>query len=117
MKLRFGLQNVSVDPRTAVELGYQGLTINLSNGPKAASPLARHVDACQPCRGRVARMEEDGRRFRQFVFPATVAYLLLRDESRRRHLRFAALTLVRAVGRRIRSRPPPGSPRLSGAPG
>jgi peptide/nickel transport system substrate-binding protein len=26
---------------SAVELGYQGLTINLSNGPKAASPLAK----------------------------------------------------------------------------
>jgi len=29
-----------------------------------------------------------------FVFPAIVAYLLLRDESRRRHLRFAVLTFV-----------------------
>ena len=33
-----------------------------------------------------------------FVFPATVAYLLLRDEGRRRHLRFAALTLVLSMG-------------------
>ena len=33
-----------------------------------------------------------------FVFPATVAYLLLRDENRRRHLRFAALTMVLSMG-------------------
>jgi hypothetical protein len=39
---------------------------------KAASPLAGHLAACGPCRGRIARMEEDGRRFRQFVYPATV---------------------------------------------
>jgi hypothetical protein len=33
-----------------------------------------------------------------FVFPATVAYLLLRDERRRRRLRFAALSLVLSLG-------------------
>jgi hypothetical protein len=33
-----------------------------------------------------------------FVFPALVAYLLLRDERRRRHLRFAALALVLSMG-------------------
>ena len=33
-----------------------------------------------------------------FVFPATVAYLLLRDADRRRRLRFAGLTLVLSMG-------------------
>ncbi|HEX2782739.1 MAG TPA: hypothetical protein VHN36_04075 [Ilumatobacteraceae bacterium] len=33
-----------------------------------------------------------------FVFPATVAYLLLRDIDRRRRLRFAGLTLVLTMG-------------------
>jgi hypothetical protein len=33
-----------------------------------------------------------------FVFPATVAYLLLRDDRRRRRLRFGALTLLLSVG-------------------
>lgn len=33
-----------------------------------------------------------------FVFPATVAYLLLRDRDRRRRLRFAGLTLVLSLG-------------------
>jgi hypothetical protein len=33
-----------------------------------------------------------------FVFPATVAYVLLRDETRRRRLRFAALSLVLSLG-------------------
>lgn len=38
----------------------------------AASALSGHLAACAPCRARVARMEEEGRRFRQFVYPATV---------------------------------------------
>ncbi|HJQ41574.1 MAG TPA: hypothetical protein VJ831_00685 [Jatrophihabitantaceae bacterium] len=33
-----------------------------------------------------------------FVFPATVAYLLLRDSDRRRRLRFAGLTLLLSMG-------------------
>lgn len=33
-----------------------------------------------------------------FVFPASVAYLLLRDGDRRRRLRFAALTLLLSLG-------------------
>ena len=33
-----------------------------------------------------------------FVFPATVAYLLLRDSDRRRRLRFAGLTLLLTMG-------------------
>ena len=33
-----------------------------------------------------------------FVFPATVAYLLLRDSDRRRRLRFAGLTLLLSLG-------------------
>ncbi len=33
-----------------------------------------------------------------FVFPATVAYLLLRDPDRRRRLRFAGLTLLLTMG-------------------
>lgn len=37
-----------------------------------ASPLAPHLAGCEACRGRLARMEADGERFRRFVFPATV---------------------------------------------
>ena len=33
-----------------------------------------------------------------FGFPATIAYLLLRDSDRRRHLRFAGLTLLLSMG-------------------
>jgi hypothetical protein len=33
-----------------------------------------------------------------FVFPATVAYLLLRDSDRRRRLRFAGLSLLLSIG-------------------
>jgi hypothetical protein len=38
----------------------------------AASPVAPHLAGCDACRARVARMEEEGQRFRQFVYPATV---------------------------------------------
>jgi hypothetical protein len=39
--------------------------------PKRSS-LTPHVDACNDCRIRVARMESEGEDFRRFVFPATV---------------------------------------------
>lgn len=38
----------------------------------AASPHLAHVEACPPCRARVARMQAEGEDFRRFVFPATV---------------------------------------------
>ncbi|MCA1827470.1 MAG: DUF4384 domain-containing protein [Myxococcales bacterium] len=36
---------------------------------------AGHVAACERCRSRLARMEEEGRHFRQFVYPATLEAL------------------------------------------
>jgi hypothetical protein len=57
---------------------------------KVASPLARHVETCEPCRGRIARMEEDGRRFRQFVFPATVEKIEAAAERRKTSRRWLA---------------------------
>lgn len=38
----------------------------------STSALAPHLATCESCRTRVARMEEEGERFRRFVFPATV---------------------------------------------
>jgi hypothetical protein len=53
------------------------------------SPLKRHVDACEPCRGRIARMEAEGEEFRQYVFPATVD--AVREAARPRRARWASL--------------------------
>jgi hypothetical protein len=36
------------------------------------SPVAPHLDLCDRCRGRIARMKAEGEEFRRFVFPATV---------------------------------------------
>jgi hypothetical protein len=36
------------------------------------SPVAPHLDLCDRCRGRIARMQKEGEEFRRFVFPATV---------------------------------------------
>lgn len=36
------------------------------------SPLAAHLETCEACRGRLARMRDEGEDFRRFVFPATV---------------------------------------------
>jgi hypothetical protein len=51
-----------------------------------ASPQASHVAACPSCRARIARMEEDGERFRRFVFPATVDRI--EEAARRRPARW-----------------------------
>jgi hypothetical protein len=53
------------------------------------SPLAPHVDACGRCRGRLARMQEEGEEFRRFVFPATVE--AVEDAAARRRPRLAFL--------------------------
>jgi hypothetical protein len=58
----------------------------------AASPLAGHVAACEACRERVARMEEEGRRFRQLVYPATVDRI--EAAARRRPARWWMAVLV-----------------------
>src|SRR5919108_3848502 len=39
----------------------------------ASSRYAAHVSACAGCQARVARMEEEGQEFLQYVYPATVA--------------------------------------------
>ncbi len=36
------------------------------------TPVDAHLDACEPCRARLARMREEGEEFRRLVFPATV---------------------------------------------
>ncbi len=36
------------------------------------SPLVSHLGACEACRARIARMNEEGEEFRRFVFPATI---------------------------------------------
>lgn len=53
------------------------------------SPLREHLDACAPCRTRVARMEAEGEEFRRFVFPATVA--AIEEAARPRRSRWAFL--------------------------
>ncbi len=63
----------------------------------AASPIAAHLSSCEPCRARLARMEEEGERFRRFVFPATVDRV--EEAARRRPVRWwiAVLSPVPAV--------------------
>jgi hypothetical protein len=39
---------------------------------RSASQLTPHVGACATCQSRVARMEQQGQEFLQYVFPATV---------------------------------------------
>ncbi|HET8538566.1 MAG TPA: DUF4384 domain-containing protein [Anaeromyxobacter sp.] len=58
----------------------------------AASPLSGHVDGCEPCRGRIARMKEEGERFRRFVYPATVDRI--EAAARRRPARWWMSVLV-----------------------
>lgn len=56
------------------------------------SKVAPHLDACEDCRGRVARMQEEGDEFRQYVFPATVGAIEEAVRPRRRwSLLFAPL--------------------------
>jgi hypothetical protein len=52
----------------------------------AASPVAPHLAACEPCRARLARMEEEGERFQRFVYPATVDRI--EEAARRRPARW-----------------------------
>lgn len=63
----------------------------------AAHPLAPHLDACTPCRERVARMEDEGRRFRQFVYPATVERVEAAARRRPRRFWLAVLAPVSAL--------------------
>lgn len=60
----------------------------------AASPLAGHVAACEACRARLARMEEEGRRFRQLVYPATVDRIEAAARPRRSRWWMAVLAPV-----------------------
>lgn len=54
------------------------------------SPVAGHLAACEPCRGRLARMNEEGEAFRRFVFPATVE-AVERAAARRRFPRWTLI--------------------------
>lgn len=62
------------------------------------SPHARHVHACATCRGRVARMREEGEDFRRYVFPATVEKVEQAAGSRRRFSLAFIVGPVAAVG-------------------
>jgi hypothetical protein len=80
----------------------------------AASPLLAHVEACAPCRERVARMQADGDDFRRFVFPATVEQV---EEAAGRRRRWFPLVLapvggIAAVAAAlvVMLRPPAGPP-------
>lgn len=59
----------------------------------AASPLLAHVEACAPCRERVARMQSEGEDFRRFVFPATVGHI---EDAARPRRRWFSLVLAPA---------------------
>ncbi|MGA8890614.1 MAG: hypothetical protein WB493_03525 [Anaeromyxobacteraceae bacterium] len=48
-----------------------------------SSGVASHVDSCQACRGRIARMNAEGEEFRQYVFPATVDAVVAASARRR----------------------------------
>lgn len=48
-----------------------------------SSGLASHVDSCETCRGRIARMNAEGEEFRQYVFPATVDAVVAASSPRR----------------------------------
>jgi hypothetical protein len=53
------------------------------------SSVAAHLGLCDRCRGRLARMQEQGEEFRRFVFPATVQ--AVEDAAARRRPRLAFL--------------------------
>jgi hypothetical protein len=48
-----------------------------------SSGVAPHVDSCETCRGRIARMTAEGDEFRQYVFPATVDAVVASAARRR----------------------------------
>jgi len=48
-----------------------------------SSGLASHVDSCETCRGRIARMNAEGAQFQQYVFPATVDAVVAASARRR----------------------------------
>jgi hypothetical protein len=53
------------------------------------SPVKSHLDGCDACKGRVARMQSEGDEFRQYVFPATVD--AVREAAAPRRSRWASL--------------------------
>ena len=62
------------------------------------SGLTSHVDACEPCRARLAEMHAEADHFRQFVFPATVDAVLDAAVPRQRPGWFATLVPFAALG-------------------
>ena len=51
---------------------------------REASPVAAHVNECEHCRARIARMEREGEEFRRFVLPATLDAVVEKNAARRR---------------------------------
>lgn len=87
------------------------------------SKLSPHLDGCEGCRGRLARMRAEGDEFRQFVFPATVGAIEEAVKPRRSRLAawfapvgaLAALAAAALVVVRIApGGPPPGYTGLKG---
>src|SRR5918911_3752043 len=53
--------------RCPSDLALQGYLLE-----RTSSKHAAHVGTCATCQSRVARMEEEGQQFLQYVYPATV---------------------------------------------
>jgi hypothetical protein len=79
------------------------------------SQLAGHLEGCELCRARLARMGEQGEEFRRFVFPATVDAVQDAAQPRRRRFAFvlgplsavAAMTAALLIFVRSQSGPAP----------
>jgi hypothetical protein len=54
---------------------------------RATSKLSPHVGSCATCQSRVARMEQQGQEFLQYVFPATVGKIEEAAGEKRSHWR------------------------------
>lgn len=64
------------------------------------SPVKPHLDGCEPCQGRLARMQQEGDEFRRYVFPATVDAIQEAAAPRRSRWAtlFAPIAALAAVG-------------------
>ena len=51
---------------------------------RETSKAARHVEGCEHCRARLARMEREGEDFRRFVLPATLDAVLEKNAPQKR---------------------------------
>lgn len=66
----------SINEMPASEACPSDLSLELILSNAGQAPLADHVTGCESCRHRLARMEEQGRRFLTAVYPATLDAML-----------------------------------------